>query len=220
MANNREISAVTRERKTILAIDDDLTVLTVIRKILEKDYDISLAKSADSAMNILEHSGVDLILLDMEMPTTSGLQFMEKLRRNPSHYYYNIPVIFVTSHGTKDVLVKATKSGANDFIVKPIAPRIMQQKVSALINGACRDISERDLLLKRLHLMEIACKTGNSLQVEKIAGELKTIKYNYGTDNYIVDICRKALNFDYPSAIKLIDAIHNNNLFELAKKDE
>jgi len=208
-----EVAEVVRERKTILAIDDDLTTLTLIRKILEKDYDVCLAKSADSALYILNNTGVDLILLDMEMPTMSGLDFMGRLRESKNHYYNKMPIIFVTSHGTKDILVKVTKSGANDFIVKPVNPKIILQKVAAILRHGKKELSPHDYLLKQLHLMTIACKSGNNARIEKLAAELKTIKYNYGTDSQIDIVCRKALNFDYPAAIRIINTLLKHNLY-------
>ena len=216
---SKETNTVIRDRKTILAVDDDMVILTMLRKILERGYDVCLAKSAESAMNILGNTGIDLILLDMEMPTMSGLEFLQRLRESKNHYYSFIPVIFVTSHGTKDVLIKATKSGANDFIVKPIAPKILLDKIESILRFSKEDLSTHDLLLKLLHLMAIACKSGNNTQIEKLAGEFKPIKYNYGTDVQIADVCRKALNFDYPSALRKITSLLKNNLYDLAKNN-
>ena len=215
-----EIKATVREKKSVLAIDDDLTILTLIRKILEKDYDICLAKSAVSAMNILNNTAVDLILLDMEMPSMSGLDFLHRLREDSNHYYFNIPVIFVTSHGTKDILVKAAKSGVNDFIVKPVNPKILHQKIASLLLASRRELSMRDSLLKQLHLMTIACRSGNNSQVEKVVGELKKVKYNFGTDSLIADICQKALCFDYPAAAKLVSSLLKHSLYDLIKDEE
>ena len=61
------------EKKSILVIDDDITALTVLRKILEHDFDVSLAKSVEMAWSVLNITVVDLILLDVEMPNISGL---------------------------------------------------------------------------------------------------------------------------------------------------
>ena len=207
-------------RKTILAIDDDITLLTLIRKILENDYEVCLAKSADAAWNILNNTGIDMILLDVEMPAVSGFEFMARLRGNSALYYYYTPVIIVTSHGTKDIIVKAKKSGANGFVVKPVNPEILLDKMKSLFDhGETEELSTRDYILKNLHLMSLACKMGRSAQIERIAEALKFVKYNVGTDDQIIDICHKAMNFEYPSAIRKINALLKNNLYDLTKND-
>ena len=209
-----------KQRKTVLAIDDDITFLTLMRKILEKDYEVCLAKSADAAWNILNNTGVDMILLDVEMPAVSGFEFMSRLRGNSALYYYYTPVIFVTSHGTKDIIVKAKKLGAEGFVVKPVNPEILLKKIESLFTYSdTEELSTRDYILKHLHLMSLACKMGRSAQIEKISVDLRAVKYNVGTDDQIFDICHKALNFEYPSAIRKINALLKNNLYDLNKND-
>ena len=209
-----------KPRRTVLAIDDDITLLTLMRKILEKEYEVCLAKSADAAWNILNNTGIDIMLLDVEMPAVSGFEFMARLRGNSALYYYYTPVIFVTSHGTKDIIIKAKKSGANGFVVKPIQPEVLLRKIESLLDYGGRDeLSARDYILKQLHLMSLACKMGRSAQIEKISEDLRAVKYNVGTDDQITDICHKALNFEYPSAIRKINALLKNNLYDLTKND-
>ena len=207
-------------RKTALAVDDDMVILSLVRKVLEKEYDVCLAKTADSAYSILENTFVDILLLDIEMPYVSGLDLIKRLRKNPYHYFHDIPAIFITSHGTKDLLLQASRAGADDFIVKPMDSKVLLRKIGLLINSGSTDIHSREYTLKLLHMMAVACKTGNNPLVEKISELLKPIKYNYGTDSQIIDICQKALNFDYLAAINLIDGLYNKKLFDHAKENE
>jgi FixJ family two-component response regulator len=64
--------------------------------------------------------------LDVEIPELSGLDFMKYLR---AQYAINhIPVIFVTSHGTQDIIRKAKVSGTKGFVVKPVGSNILLKK--------------------------------------------------------------------------------------------
>jgi len=63
-------------KKTILAIDDDISTLTTIRSILDRNYEISLAKNINIAKTILNKTTVDMILLDMDLPGISGMDFL------------------------------------------------------------------------------------------------------------------------------------------------
>lgn len=121
------------KKKTILAIDDILPNLSIIKNILEGPFEICLAKSADTASLILKTNKIDLILLDIEMPDISGFDYLKQLQESPK--YRHIPVIFVTSHATKDFFVEAMNAGARDFIVKPISAPILMEKINAVFEA-------------------------------------------------------------------------------------
>jgi CheY-like chemotaxis protein len=119
------------DKKLILAVDDMVVNLHMMQSILESVYHVSLAKKADIALQILRSVKVDLILLDVEMPDISGFDFLENLKANPE--YASIPVIMVTSHGTEDIISKATLGGARDFIVKPVDSASLLQKIKNIL---------------------------------------------------------------------------------------
>jgi CheY-like chemotaxis protein len=121
------------KKKVILVIDDIIPSLNVIRKILEDDFNVCLAKSIEMASIMLKTNKVDLILLDIEMPEMSGLDYLKQLRQTR---YSNIPVVFVTSYATKKFLIQAMSSGAKDFIVKPVFPDILKEKIHGILNPA------------------------------------------------------------------------------------
>jgi CheY-like chemotaxis protein len=121
------------EKKIILALDDMPLNLTAIRTILRDDFDVRLTKSPLAALTMLNTVRVDLVLVDIEMPEMSGFEFVDRLRNNPEQK--DIPVIFVTSHETPDVLEQAASRKAG-YVVKPVIPRILLEKVnSALEEG-------------------------------------------------------------------------------------
>jgi DNA-binding response OmpR family regulator len=92
-----------------------------------------LAKSGELALTILGNTRIDLILLDIEMPGLSGFEALEHIRKLPNGEH--VPVIFVTSHVSTDLIAKALKSGAKDYIMKPFEPEVLIRKVYAALNG-------------------------------------------------------------------------------------
>jgi PleD family two-component response regulator len=182
------------KKKTILAIDDSIATLTTIRSILERMYEISLAKDAEIAKTILNTTSVDLILLDMEMPDFSGMKFLTILQNDIS--WYHIPVIIVSSHGTPDVIIDSKKSGAVDFIVKPIHPTILIDKVTSVLKTSRKKISKTGLA-RKLQILENSCGMGKSSQVEDIIKDLEQIYFDLKTDIEIAEICKFARNMDY-----------------------
>jgi CheY-like chemotaxis protein len=122
-------------KKIILAVDDMPLNLTAIRTILRDDFDIRLAKSAKMALVMLNTVKADLILVDIEMPEMSGFEFVDQLRNNSGHpEQKDIPVIFVTSHETPDVIEQALARGAG-YVVKPVVPQVLLEKVRSVLEA-------------------------------------------------------------------------------------
>jgi PleD family two-component response regulator len=121
------------DKKIVLAVDDMSMNLRTIKVALERYFDVRLAKSGELALSVLGNIRVDLILLDIEMPGMSGFEALEHIKKLPTGE--NVPVIFVTSHVSTDLIAKALKSGAKDYIMKPFEPEVLIRKVYAVLNG-------------------------------------------------------------------------------------
>jgi putative two-component system response regulator len=119
------------DKKIILAVDDMAMNLRTVKVILEKAYDVRLAKSGEIALDVVKNIKVDLVLLDIEMPGMTGFEVMEAMKKLPGRG--NIPVIFVTSHATPDLIMSAYDHGAGDYIIKPINADVLLNKVQALL---------------------------------------------------------------------------------------
>jgi DNA-binding response OmpR family regulator len=162
-------------------------------------------------MIILDTTKVDMILLDMEMPKVSGLDFLKQLRKSPA--FYHIPVIIVSSHGTADIIISAKKTGAKDFVVKPINPKTLLEKVHAAFKISPQRIS-RESLLKQLAILEIACRQGKSARVEETIGVLEQVYYNMSADKLIGEICRHARGLDYNLAAEKVAYLLSAKLYD------
>jgi len=188
---------MTDKRNTILAIDDDITILTSIRSILENNYEVSLARNAGIARTILQTADVNLILLDMEMPNVSGMEFLEMLQGDLS--YYHIPVIIVSSLGTTDVVMEITKRGAVDFVVKPISAASLIEKVQSVLQTSKTKISKVGLH-RKLQVLENTCTMGKSNRVEECINDIEHYCYDMETDLKIAEICKIARDMEYNQA--------------------
>ncbi|MDR3123935.1 MAG: response regulator, partial [Treponema sp.] len=123
------------DKKIALAVDDMPLNLTAIRTILGEAFDVRLAKSPLAALAMLNTVRVDLVLVDIEMPELSGFEFVDRLRNNPERpEHRDLPVIFVTSHETPDMLERIASYGAG-YVSKPVIPRILLEKVAAALES-------------------------------------------------------------------------------------
>jgi len=113
--------------KSILIVDDNLVSLKQISSQLAKNYDVSLAKSGELALQICARERPDLILLDVEMPDMDGFETIARLKADPQ--LKHIPVIFLTGNHDAATEVKCLESGAMDFITKPANIDILHHRI-------------------------------------------------------------------------------------------
>jgi diguanylate cyclase (GGDEF)-like protein len=111
----------------ILLVDDDLTVIKTMSRMLAGVAQIQFACSGEDALRLVRKAPPALILLDAEMPGMSGFQVCESLKADPS--LAHIPVIFVTSHSDTEFEVAGFEIGAVDFIAKPVSPPLLVARV-------------------------------------------------------------------------------------------
>ena len=104
-------------KKNILAVDDDIIVLTRISSILRNDYDVVTVNSGVRALKYLELERPDLILLDIHMMQQDGIETLRKIRNTEE--CKDIPVIMLTGVENKDTVMESAKLGICDYLLKP-----------------------------------------------------------------------------------------------------
>ena len=106
-------------RKSILVVDDDPNYLGLVRDWLKGSYKVSMANSGLQAIKWLGKNKVDLILLDHEMPVTSGPQVLEMLRSDLETK--DIPVMFLTGKSDKESVMKVVALRPEGYFLKTIS---------------------------------------------------------------------------------------------------
>jgi DNA-binding NtrC family response regulator len=101
---------------TLLAVDDDKSILTALRMALEGDYAVYTAENGADALNRLRSNEFDLVLLDIGLPDTSGIDLIGQIKSIDPE----IEIIMVTAVEETRMVVKALRLGAYDYLVKPI----------------------------------------------------------------------------------------------------
>jgi len=108
------------QKKKILLVDDDGTMLRTIKSWLDKDYQVFMVNSGMAAITFLAKNNVDLILLDYEMPVTSGPQVLEMLRS--ADETAGIPVMFLTNKSDKDSVMTVVGLKPERYLLKTMKP--------------------------------------------------------------------------------------------------
>ena len=139
--------------KKIMILDDDTTSLAIAKTLLESEYEVVTMQSGLQALGYLQdHQPPELILLDMVMPGTSGMDVLKALKEIPK--LADIPVIFLSSMEGMDFEVEGFTHGAEDFIQKPIHAQLLKMKIRRQLY--IHQLKEENQLLQRkLQLLKI-----------------------------------------------------------------
>ncbi len=150
----------------VLIVDDEIKIIESLEGILMDDgFEVLRAFNGYEALKEIESQSPDIVLLDIWMPGMDGIETLKQIKKDHS----TLPVIIITGHGSIESAVDATKSGAFDFLEKPLSI----DRVIVTINNALnfRKLEEENKYLRKKSIEKNSI-TGTSPAVEKLYGEI------------------------------------------------
>ncbi len=134
------------KKKKVLIVEDSHLVSLAVQDILEDEgYDSDVAESGKEANAYLKRNTYQLILLDMMLPDTTGLELLKEWKTQ----YDNLTVVFMTAHGDIPTAVECLKAGAFDFLTKPVEKTLMLKTVKNAVEHS--DMSNKVETLTQLN---------------------------------------------------------------------
>ncbi|MBQ6441191.1 MAG: response regulator [Lachnospiraceae bacterium] len=124
-------------KKRILVVDDDGMMLRTIKTWLSEKYQVYMVNSGMNAITFLAKNTVDLILLDYEMPVTTGPQVLEMLRSEPATS--QIPVMFLTVKDDKESVMKVLSLKPEKYLLKTMPPAELIANIDAFFEEQRRE---------------------------------------------------------------------------------
>jgi two-component system, cell cycle response regulator len=117
-----------QEAFCILAVDDDPLTLRILESLLTKDATTILtAENGDDALRLALQYQPDLVITDWRMPKMSGIELCKTLRK--TEFAKNLYIIMLTGNESDDELVQAFNAGADDYVVKPFNPKVLEARI-------------------------------------------------------------------------------------------
>ena len=117
--------------KKILIADDEPDILEILSfNLTAEGYEIITAKNGNEALDKAKQHMPDLIILDVMMPGKNGIEVCNILRSHP--IFNPTLIIFLTAMADESAEIKGLETGADDYITKPVSPKILTSKVNAL----------------------------------------------------------------------------------------
>ena len=142
----------TRTSHLLIVDDNEMNRDMLARRLARKGYEICIAGTAHGLVERIKDEGIDLVLLDIEMPEISGLDAVRILRK--AYSPAELPIIMVTAKNQSEDIVSALELGANDYLTKPIdfpvaVARIGTQLSHKRAQEALKESEERYALAAR-----------------------------------------------------------------------
>ena len=132
-------------KNKILLIDDEKDILEFLSyNLIKAGYKIDQAENGDEGLKKLKTFKPDLIIVDVMMPVLDGIEFCSIVRSNPQHE--NIMIVFLTARSEDYTQIVALETGADDFISKPIKPKLLITKINSLIKRIENKKAENSIL--------------------------------------------------------------------------
>ena len=121
------------DQSSLLVVDDEPFNHTLIKRLLDAEgySDVSFAENGRQAMDMLQKSKFDIVLLDIEMPEMNGFEVLEAIKADLNNRH--IPVIMISGVEDTDSIAKCIELGAEDYLSKPFNPTILRARLGACV---------------------------------------------------------------------------------------
>jgi len=185
------------KKYNLLLVDDDPFILEGIGEELESNgYQVTRASSGEAAVQLLESTHFDLVITDLVMDSTNGIQVLKKTKEIDSE----IQVIILTGYGDIDSAIEALRSQADDFLLKPCESQEMLFRVKNCLEK--QELTRKINLYQKILPMCCVCKkirddanrqpgTGEWITIEKFIHEQADLDI---TSSYCPDCAQKTMD--------------------------
>ncbi len=163
----------------ILLVDDEPDILEILEYNLRKEgYEVATAENGEAGLKSANEFKPDLIILDIMMPIMDGVEVCRQLRANKE--FDNTVITFLTAREEDYSQIAALDTGGDDYITKPIRPRVFLSRVKALLRRGVRKEEEAPTLIKigdiEIDLEQIVVRRGEErIELAKKEFDLLTL---------------------------------------------
>jgi two-component system alkaline phosphatase synthesis response regulator PhoP len=164
-------------KQTILVVDDEQDILELLSYTLEKEgFNVLTASNGTKALEILENVRPDLVILDVMMPEMDGVETCRLIREDKRNS--DVIIAFLSARGEDYSQIAGFEAGADDYINKPIKPRVLATRVQALLRRKNR-VTEREIPELKSLLIDrdryLVIKEGKEMSLPKKEFELLSL---------------------------------------------
>lgn len=123
--------------KTILIVEDMKLNRDLMVQLLEEDYRLLIACDGDEAVSLVREERPDIVLMDLSLPRVDGWEATRRIKEDGT--LAHIPVIAITAHAMQGEDFRASESGCDDYLSKPIDEQLLFDKLDAFLGRESGD---------------------------------------------------------------------------------
>ena len=169
------------KKENILIVDDNYDMLELLQRNLKaQQYHSYKASSVTEAIDILKNTAIDLLITDLQMPDINGIELI----KYADEHFPLIPKLVITGFPSVDSAVKAVKSGAIDYLVKPFTSDELKKAVQSSFQASLLLASQKNNRLSGIDLgktIDYAGIVGNSERLKQVIDTIERVKDNKAT---------------------------------------
>ena len=194
----------------ILLAEDEVDLTNVVTRYLKKNgYSVDSVLDGEEALDYLEYSEYDLVILDIMMPKVDGFEVIKKLRDKGNH----TSVLMLTARDSADDKVKGLDLGADDYIVKPFDFNELMARIRAVVRRKYGNSSNKLVIGDLILDTSEKSVTRAGKQIELTGKEYEVLEYLMQSKNRILSrdqIKEHVWDFDYEGDSNIIDVLIKN----------
>ncbi len=129
---------------SVLIVDDMRSMRSIVKQVLTDMGFKKMHEAGDGseALSVLRAKKIDLVICDVEMPKMSGIELLDEVEKDEG--LNQIPFIMLTAMNNRDKVMEILEHKVTDFVLKPINPQMLEQRVQAFLNENPQDIPDLD----------------------------------------------------------------------------
>jgi two-component system, chemotaxis family, chemotaxis protein CheY len=130
----------------VLIVDDENTMRKVTRSLLQAIgvKNIHEANDGRSGLEAIRTLAPDIVIVDWQMPSLNGAEFVRRVRSPASFPFPDVPIIMLTAFGERSRVVEAVQLGVNEFLLKPVSSKALQARVVSILVKPRRMVKKGD----------------------------------------------------------------------------
>ncbi|NDO45725.1 response regulator transcription factor [Clostridium sp. MD294] len=214
------------EKKTILAVDDEIHILELLKYNLETNgYYVITVETGEEALELLTKEKIDAVLLDLMLPKIDGLEVLRRIRSTKE--IKKIPVILLTAKSDEFDKVLGLETGADDYIAKPFSVRELQARVKAVLRRVSEEqysLTEKKLI--STHGLEIGLETKtvkkHGVPIEMSLKEFELLKFLAENPGKVYSrdvLLEKIWSYEYIGETRTVD-VHIRHIRKKIEEDD
>lgn len=125
----------TEVARKVLIVDDNATIRTLSRKVLEEiGFEVSEARDGQAGLNAARAEAFQLVLADINMPVMDGIEMITEIRKLPA--YERVPILIISTENNPRIMQQGKAAGANGWLVKPFQREKLLSLLERLVKKA------------------------------------------------------------------------------------